>query len=983
MRIPALLSLAFAVPLWSQSAITGTVIGNDGRPIEAALVSAVRLDNAIVRGAVTDARGGFRLAPLAPGFYGVAARKLGYRSAELTSVRLGDGQTLDVSVVLTAAPRQLSTIHVVTSPVSVDATTPELPSRLDRQFTALLPGGRTAASLVTLVPGARADQLWGGAPGASNNYQLDGVPVNHPGFGGDVLALSVDWIETLEVRGLGAGVEHGGFQGGIINAVTRSGSNERRSALRANYESARLTASNFGLDEQGVEQAGRRELGAEALGPIARDRLFYFVAGQLVRRDMRSPDLFTSAVDFQPVREEQLDARAIAKLTWLPALGQRVDVLGGYSDFGINHAGINGVDDPTATRRVRRPTLYSGFSWSNTGGIRDQFELRAGAFARRERRSGHAGPVTPGIHVLQPGRQPRSQNAEFGERADPGSMSLSLKWRGTRRRLTEHRLAAGVDVTRARWRYERLRNGGLTWRPYRTDTLTFDPRDVSTWEIVGSEWGGEVRLDSDVGGEAVFLQDEFALGPRLTVTAGVRYGSWSGYVRPPCDLAAGAAECRRFRTVRASGVDPRLGIAWEVSAPNMLAVKAHWGRYHQGLHALFFDRAAGVNAYSNQLFHRIGPPLGDSRTTFTTAQRDAPGSGFDPYPIASILDASGAVDGYRQPHVDQLVLAIEQRFGDSWKAELLYTNRTNSDIVGLVDRNLGANHTPISDVYVDNRYVRGAVVDPSGAPLVLQSVYVANIALQQHLMELNSRRQFPDSLFGYSTEYIRSLTWNPDVVLTTVPAARRRYDQVTLMLRVVHPGWRAEGSLTGARLRGNVPGITGYGTTATRFSAGPFVNPNEGINGYGYLPDALQMEGKVWAVARLPWALRGGFVYTHTLGERFTPAFEIHGQYAYRHGPFTPIPDELFRHAFGQSILLEPRGSRHYASRAVVDAHLEWQSPRGPVLTADLFNAFGEDEVVLVNTAIETQLATDPTTRFGAPRLRVGPRTLRLGMRIQ
>src|SRR5439155_5797684 len=97
-----------------------------------------------------------------------------------------------------------------------------------------------------------------------------------------------------------------------------------------------------------------------------------------------------------------------------------------------------------------------------------------------------------------------------------------------------------------------------------------------------------------------------------------------------------------------------------------------------------------------------------------------------------------------------------------------------------------------------------------------------------------------------------SLPWNPDIVLTTIPQARRVYDQLTALVRTVQPWWRAEGSVTAARLRGNVAGVTGYGTTATRFSAGPFVRPNEAINFDGPLPDALELEGQAWLSARLP-----------------------------------------------------------------------------------------------------------------------------------
>jgi hypothetical protein len=979
-------ALAMAAPMYAQSAITGAVASTDGRPVDGVSVTALALDRTIAREATTDERGAFRLAPLTPGVYAVTARKLGFRSAELASVRVAIDQTVNVSVTLTQAPLQLSTIYVVYSPTAVDISTPELSVRLDREFTALLPSARTASSLIALVPGARKDQLWGGAAGVTNNYQLDGVSMNHPGLGGDYLSLSVDWIERLDIRGLGAGAEHGNFQGGIINAITKTGVNEPRYALRTNYESPTLTASNFNLNEDGVEQAGRREIGGEALGPLVRDRLFYFAAGQYVSRAMRSPNLATTAIDFQSHQERHSDVRALAKLTWLPAVGQRVDLLTGHTSVDIERAGINGIDDASATLRVSRPTTFYGLSWNNANNPRNQFEIRVAGFNARESDSGYEGSVVPAVHPIVFGPQARFQNAAFTERRIPRSLSANVEWRSRQRlwRGTDHQLVAGGEVTRGWWREERTRNGGLTWRPYWTDSATFDPAAVSTWRSIGSEWGGGMRLDSDVASEAVFVQDQFSLlGSRLSVTPGIRLGHWSGFIRPNCQQPPRSASCHRFQAVSAHGIDPRIGVVWDVTGRSTMAVKAHWGRYHQAMHSLFFDRVDGANAYENERFYYAAPPLTSSRTTFTTTQRDAPGSAFGTYYSESILDASGRVDGYKQPYVDQGVLALEKSFGAAWKAELTYTNRRNGDIVGLLDRNLASNYLPIADISVDNRYVIGVIKDAYGRRLTLPTVYIQNIQLQRLLAWYHRNFQFPPTLFGYDTALINSLTWNPDVVLTSVPQARRQYQQLTLTLRTVQANWRAEGSVTGARLKGNVPGVAGFGTTGTRFSAGPFANPNEGVNGYGFLPDANEMEAKLWLTARLPYSLQGGLLYTHILGERFTPTFQFEGRYMYRESVFTDIPDLLFERVLGQTMLLEPRGRWHYGSRGILDTHLEWRARNRAVLTFDLFNVLGENELVAVKTTVGEEYPDDPTSKTLAPKLRVAPRTLRVGLRIE
>jgi hypothetical protein len=984
MRLTPLAFLGCASVAAAQSAIVGRVV-EDGVPVPSAEVHATRSDSSITRDAITNADGRFRLAPLTAGLYTVTVRKLGYRSARETAVRVAEVQTVTLNVSLTRAPRQLSTIEVVSSPTSIDASTAALTTRLERQVTELLPTARDASSLIALVPGARTNQLWGGAAGVSNDYQLDGVSVNHPGLGGDFLSLSVDWIDALEVRGLGAGAENGNFQGGIINAITKTGTNDRRAAFRSNYESARLTATNFNANEQGAEQAGRRELGGELLGPIVRDKLFYFAGGQVVSRDLRSPDLLTPAPhDFQPQREAHLDARGLGKLTWLPAVGQRVDALVGLSQANADHAGINGIDDPTATVRVRQPTLFYELGWTKSASARNALDVRIAGYNSQESRLGYAGPGVPGVQLLQPGRLPTLQNAAFDERRDASSLSGTVDWRTTRSLLAaEHSLVVGADASRGRWRDTRTRNGGVTWRPYSFGDPSFDPFNAATWQATASDWGGDIHLDSEVGSAALFAQDYVTVGTRLTVTPGLRYGEWSGNLRPWCEPPSGSSSsCRRFRAVSATGFDPRIGGVWDVTGRNTLAIKAHWGRYHQGMFSLFFDRARGGNVYSDRRFYYTAPSITDARTALTETQRDAAGSGFSSYFGEEVLDETGRVENYKQPYVDQAMLAVEKTIGPNWKAEILYAHRVNRDIVGLVDRNSATNYSPIYNVHVNDQFVLGRTLDQNGRPLVLPVVYMSNKDLKDFLLTCVGafNPSCPASVGGYSLA--DRLPWNPDYVLTTVPEAQRSYDQLTLLLRTAQPRWRGEASVTSSRLRGNVAGVAGFGTTGTRFSAGPFAHPNEAINDDGSLPDAQEFEGKVWVAARLPYALQGGLLYTHIVGERFTAAFQFSGRYAYSDSVGGLVPAPVFRSLLGQNVFVEPRGSRHYASRDVVDVHLERRGPTFAVLTLDLFNVLGSNALTSVNTIVGNGYDADPTSLFMAPELRVAPRTLRIGIRV-
>ncbi len=959
----------------SSGALSGTVVDETDSPVQGASVRLVRTDQAVTREALSDAAGAFAVTQLAPGLYRVTAVRIGYRPAELPLLRIMEGQTAQIRVMLARSPTQLSTVTVYATATTIDASTTELARRLPLAEIAKLPLGRDALSAVELVPGARSGSVWGAGGDAANSYRLDGVAVNHPGLGGDFLSPSIDWIEAIEVRGLGAGAEYGGFQGGLINAITRSGTNERRSTIGLHYISPSLTASNVRPFEEGAEQSMRRELSGTAAGPVVRDRLMYFVAGQLIHHDVRVPDLATEgARDFRDVRQEYRDARALAKLTWLPGLGDRFSALFGASGRQGDRVDLDGLVDPAATLRTRAPSTFFALSYQHAAGG-DMVDARIAGFDARESRLGYEGPGVPALHVYRLGRTPMYQNAPFNEHLRPRRIGGTVSWT-TRQALPrgENQLVLGAEYNRGSWRHQRTRNGGLTWRPYPTSAV-LDPADPSTWADVASEWGGEVRLSAKMEDAAVFVQDYFTIRPGLTFTPGVRLELASGWL---ADAEGGG----RMRVVSDYSLDPRVGMVWDISGRNTTVAKAHWGRYRQAMQSSFFDRAEGGNVYTNERLYLQGPEITDPRTVFTPEQRDAmqTSDGFSSAYLETILNEAGRVEGYRQPYVEQFVLGLEQTIGPRWKIEAAYVNRINRDIVGLVDRNMEHNYSVLEDVAVLQRITFGPVFDHHGQRLVIPRMYVSNEDLRRELLIRQERALAP--VPGYTFDDIPRLTFNPDIVLTTIPGARRRFDQISVSLRTDQRTWDAFASISATYLRGNVPGLTSFFAGGTTFSAGPFVRPNEALNASGVLPNSTVLESKVWVSTSLPHRFRGGAFASFSLGDHLAPQMQINPRFRFLDSEGSLLQDGTFNRVRGQTILLEKRGNFRYPARTNLDLRLArtFSLPRGEFeLTADLFNALGSDAMIVQNITVNDQILQDPTSTFGAPRRRVNPRALRLG----
>ncbi len=270
--------------------LQGRVTGADGQPLTAATITLRQADGSYPRTTRSDARGAVRLGFLTPGVYTIDVRLLGYRPFILDGVRVQATAMERLDVVLEATATGLAPVTVTASGVQIDRTTTEFTSSLRARERELLPTARNVNALIGFTPGARPDQVFGGSTAQANLYQLDGVTMNQPGTGGSFLLPSVDWLDDIRVIALGAGAEYGNFQGGLINMVTKSGTNTMQGAARTFVESRTLNATNVNAYENGSELDSRREFNAELRGPIRADRLYFFVSGQETFADTRVVD---------------------------------------------------------------------------------------------------------------------------------------------------------------------------------------------------------------------------------------------------------------------------------------------------------------------------------------------------------------------------------------------------------------------------------------------------------------------------------------------------------------------------------------------------------------------------------------------------------------------------------------------------------------------------------------------------------------------
>ncbi len=965
--------------------IEGRIMDEAGQGLAGVEVTSARPDGSYSRQALTREDGRFRIGFLPPGQYDVEARFIGYRPVRVEGVTVRAGEAASVTVRLETQAIGLDEIRVRAGPQLIDRQTSELASTVSSEEIEVLPTPRVATGLINLVPGARPGTIWGGSTSQANAYQIDGVSVNDPGFGGNFLLPNVDWIEDFQVRGLGAGAEYGNFQGGLVNIVTKTGSNTLQGGLRLNFEDVDLNASNINLNEAGWETTSRMEANAELRGPLLRDRLYYYASLQEMRRDIRVVDraAMSAAPDaegfiFQPLLEERREFKALGKLTWEASAADIFNLSMGRDLVYVDNGGLGSYDQPETAYKRDSPATFGNLSWQRSFARGSLLQAKVTGYTARNDDLPMGGDL-PAIRLLS-SPQYQYQNAFYTRLQSPQNIALNVDYDASLRTGDiVHNLKIGGTYGMGWWDEERLRNGGFTWRPDPGAGNQIDPADPSTWGFISSDWGGNIGLHARSVNSALYIQDYIRVNDRLNLNAGLRLGYWEGHM----DDGTGVSN----KVADAWGLAPRVGATIDVLGDDRLIAKAHFGRYYQNMFALMFDRWEGAQVFQDlEYWDWIGPGLPDPNRQYTLEERD---QYFELWRAVPMGQEVGPIVDYSQPYVNQWVLGLERELRAGWKAELVYVNRRNHDILALQDMNMASNYTAYHNVEVWNFRDNIPVWDQNctvelaqqGAcqGLILPTLYVSN----QDIIDRGSAPGVSDP---------NALTFEQDLQLTNVDDAVRQFHQVQMNVqgRMAWLGMR--GSVAWTDLRGNFRSVSGYDDPFGT-GAGAFVRPNEQINFHGALPGFSDWEGKLSMTADLPFRFRGGTFMTYYSGDRYTPRYRIDSRnHDFYLEDGTWLHFNLIGDVDGQMVYLEERGTRRYPAEFLMDMRLDraFRLAGGAdwILGLDVFNLFNTNVVRSLKTTVNGVVAggdldLDPTTFFEAVRFRTPPRTLRLSASVR
>lgn len=267
------------------------------------------LSAAFNRTVSADGGGFFRLSDVPPGFYTVTVAPTGGFGGATTSndVEVVLGKTTPVNISLAVAG-QTATVNVLaTETAPIDTTDNKITTNITAQIIELLPKGQGISSLWKIAPSTRPEGLTGGfqvdgASGAENTFIIDGQEVTHFRTGvfraNDNLPFSI--VQESQIKSSGFEAEFGGAQGGVMNIVTKGGSNDwhgdfgiefltsglqsKPTVFLRNFRTGSATAvppTFVDLPEyiQPRKDAGTNYLPEFSLGgPIIRNRMWFFAS---------------------------------------------------------------------------------------------------------------------------------------------------------------------------------------------------------------------------------------------------------------------------------------------------------------------------------------------------------------------------------------------------------------------------------------------------------------------------------------------------------------------------------------------------------------------------------------------------------------------------------------------------------------------------------------------------------------------------------
>jgi hypothetical protein len=601
---------------YTTGALRGRVLDENGEPVAGAQVTIRSQAQGFVRNTTTNDQGEFTLQVLPTGEYTASITAAGYSPTESRDLRVEAGSAnvyaFDLvsgggdEIVVTAARAQLSFNETTTG---IQLNVQELAERV--------PVGQNVLSLALLAPTAvqggagslnaafASQPTFGGSSVAENAFFVNGLNItNFDNYFGASL-VPFEFYDSVEVKTGGYPAEFGRATGGVVNATTRSGSNDWSVRLSGNYDNPEWSeqAPRTVADANEFDSNERTTYTGELSGPIIRDRLFFYVMAQ--GRDI-SNEFATIAGTFNvdetdsPFYAAKVDANITddhrLEATWFDTTRETIRTTYGFTP-ALDNGGTIGA--------FRSNTVFNdgGASYVGryTGSFTDWFTLSAGYGVNEDSEDTLPGLDEPVISDARQGNAVVSANAT-------GNNDVVARERVFYRvdadfffdLMGEHHVRVGWDREDLTLGHVTSRAGAgtlgspLGWSGVYNEGSGTDPYGQADDEmyiaITHFESGGAFEQQN----QAYYIQDSWDILDNLTINLGLRMDQFN------VETAAGVPFVEFDEEI-----GPRIGFSWDPANDGANRVYGSYGRYFLPIAANTAYRMGASELFFTE-FYEIG-----------------------------------------------------------------------------------------------------------------------------------------------------------------------------------------------------------------------------------------------------------------------------------------------------------------------------------------------------------------------------------------
>ncbi|HEX9945124.1 MAG TPA: TonB-dependent receptor [Thermoanaerobaculia bacterium] len=896
-----LVLLLLPLALFGQAEVTGRITGkvtdDQGNPLAGATVEVTSTELQLERQATTGANGEFLFALLPTGTYTVTVTALG-RQPQVINLRLGIGQTVPLDVPL--APGEAVTEEITVTGTASALETTAVGERLSyaRDVEELPIFDRTLENVALLAPnvsfGPTAATLSiAGAPSFDTTVLLDGAEISDPYFGSSPVVYLEDAIDEIQILTSGVSARYGRFAGGVINAVTKSGTNQFKGTLRSELANESWDSQTpYGEEQEDkVNKVYQGTLG----GPIVRDRFWFFAGLRKIPSRTEAQTTTETAESFTQTLDEE---RWQGKLRWAVTPSHLVDL--SYLNFDSttdNDAGLPAGDDvavgkradPRETTTLAYQGVLSEASFIELQATRKNVEIRGGSLDRT--RDPFIDLATFSVF-----------NNHWWDYDDPSirdneTAALSLSSLRDLGRLGSHVFEGGVQYVASTTGGENRQSAsGFNLLSFSTDfyagAVNGAPRfNLRTGQAV--RWQAlQLEGDQTLKNTAVYLQDGWSLS-KWRFDLGVRYEKYDGEGPLP-----------QFG-LDFDDISPRLGATYSITPD--LQVQATYGRYVGRFNDAVANAVTGVgNGPLIETFYQ-GPNL--LNATADEVQAAVRNNAY--WPI---------ITAYADPNQPTAFLAED--------IQAPYANEVTLSVRGNLPRRLGSAVL----TYVDRDYQK--LIDD-----FLGGVCDYGIDFGRSCPAGNTT-----TVFGSDNEPVAEVDTR---LWANNPQAKRKYRALTALwnLRPAGRPWTLVGNYTYSKTRGNYEG-EGENTPSSGSALGNYtraVDPVR-VSPFGYTDDDIRHRVNILGTYRLDFQRFGSLVFGSVFLYQSGLPYSLTAQV-----PYGEVPDYLgaagtYTYFFGE------RGSRRFDDIWSLDLSTRYEFPLFRRLDAFLkvgvTNVFNNDGVL-------------------------------------